>query len=74
MNMTHRDSFLLQSSLSVLTLISVSTPPRVTAAARKRLRSFWQKCKWQVTSKDVYTSLYQTVGLTIFTLFFFFFF
>ena len=42
MNMTHRDSFLLQSSLSVLTLISVSTPPRVTAAARKRSRPFWQ--------------------------------
>ena len=30
---------------------SVSVPPRVTAVARKRLRSFCQKCRWQGTPK-----------------------
>ena len=34
---------------------SVSVPPRVTAVARKRPRSFCQKCRWQVTPKYVYT-------------------
>ena len=29
--------------------------PRVTAVARKRSRSFWQKCRWQVTAKHAYT-------------------
>ena len=29
--------------------------PRVTAVARKRPRSFHQKCKWQVTAKHKYT-------------------
>ena len=29
--------------------------PRVTAVARKRSRSFCQKCKWQVTAKHAYT-------------------
>ena len=29
--------------------------PRVTAVARKRSRSFCQKCRWQVTAKDAYT-------------------
>ena len=37
--------------LSVLTLISVSVPPCVTAVTRKRSRSFCQKCRWQVTGK-----------------------
>ena len=30
--------------------------PRVTAVARKRPRSFCQKCRWQVTPKHAYTS------------------
>ena len=29
--------------------------PRVTAVARKRPRSFCQKCRWQVTAKHPYT-------------------
>ena len=29
--------------------------PHVTAVARKRSRSFCQKCRWQVTAKQVYT-------------------
>ena len=29
--------------------------PRVTAVARKRSRSFCQKCRWQVTVKHAYT-------------------
>ena len=29
--------------------------PRVTAVARKRSRSFCQKCRWQVTAKHTYT-------------------
>ena len=29
--------------------------PRVTAVARKRSRSFCQKCRWQVTAKHAYT-------------------
>ena len=33
----------------------VSVPPRVTAGARKRPRSFCQKCGWQVTPKYAYT-------------------
>ena len=33
---------------------SVSVPPRVTAVARKRLRSFCQKCRWQVTPQHAY--------------------
>ena len=50
-----RENFLLQGRLSVLALISVSVPPRVTAVARKRSRSFCQTCGWQVTAKHVYT-------------------
>ena len=34
---------------------SMSVPPRDTAVAHKRTRSFCQKCKWQVTPKDGYT-------------------
>ena len=44
------EKFLLQGRLSVQTPISVSVPPRVTAVARKRSRSFCQKCRWQVTA------------------------
>ena len=29
--------------------------PRITAVARKRSRSFCQKCRWQVTAKHAYT-------------------
>ena len=34
---------------------SVSVSPRVTAVARKKPRSFCQKCRWQVTPKHAYT-------------------
>ena len=34
---------------------SVSVPPRVTAVARKRPRSFCQKCRKQVKPKHAYT-------------------
>ena len=50
-----RKNFLLQGQLSVLTLISVSVPRCVTTIARKRSRSFCQKCRWQVTAKRTYT-------------------
>ena len=49
-----RENFLLQGQLSVLTPSSVfryPVHPRVTAVARKRPRSFCQKCGWQVTAK-----------------------
>ena len=49
-----RENFVLQGQLSV-TLISVSVPPRVTAVARKRSRSFCQRCRWQVAAKHIYT-------------------
>ena len=39
----------------MLNLIRCPFHPRVTAVARKRPRSFCQKCKWQVTSKHAYT-------------------
>ena len=41
--------------------------PRVTALARKRSRSFCQKCRWQVTPKHTYTPLTQRSrsGLTM---------
>ena len=39
----------------MLTFIQCPFHPRVTAVARKRLRSFCQKCRWQVTSKHEYT-------------------
>ena len=35
---------------------SVSVPPpRVITVAHKRLQSFCQKCRWQVTPQHVYT-------------------
>ena len=46
-----RENFLLQGQLSVLTLISVSVPAPCYRIARKRSRSFCQKCRWQVTAK-----------------------
>ena len=45
------ENFLLRGRLSVLTLFH----PRVTAVARKRPRSFYQKRRWQVTAKHAYT-------------------
>ena len=36
-------------------LFRYSFHPRVTAVARKRSRSFCQKCRWQVTAKHAYT-------------------
>ena len=50
-----RENFLLQSQHCVLTLIRRPFHLRVTAVARKRLRSFCQKCRWQVTPKHAYT-------------------
>ena len=47
--------FLLQSQLCVQTLIRCPFHPRVTAVARKRPRSFCQKCGWQITPKHAYT-------------------
>ena len=35
--------------------VGVRSTPRVTAVARKRSRSFCQKCRWQVTPKYAYT-------------------
>ena len=43
------------SQLCVLTLILCPFHPCVTAVARKRLWSFCQKCRWQVTAKHAYT-------------------
>ena len=50
-----RENFLLRSQLCVLTLIRCPFHPCVAAVARKRLRSFCQKCRWQVTPKHAYT-------------------
>ena len=50
-----RENFLLQSQLCMLTLIRCPFHPRVIAVARKRPRSFCQKCRWQVTPKHAYT-------------------
>ena len=33
----------------------IRSTPRVTAVARKKSRSFCQKCRWQVTAKHAYT-------------------
>ena len=49
------EKFPLQSQLCVLTLIRCPFHPRVTAVARKRPRSFCQKCRWQVIPKHAYT-------------------
>ena len=34
---------------------SVFVPPRATAVARKRPQSFCQRCRWQVTPKQVHS-------------------
>ena len=39
----------------MLTLIRCPFHPRVTAVACKRPRSFYKKCRWQVTLKHAYT-------------------
>ena len=48
-------NLLLQSQLCVLTPSRCPFHSRVTAVARKRPRSFCQKCRWQVTPKHAYT-------------------
>ena len=45
------ENFLLQSYLSVLTLIQCELHPLVTTVAHRRPWSFCQKCKWLVTPK-----------------------
>ena len=49
------ENFLLQSELCVLSLIPCPLNPCVTTVSCKRPRSFWQKCRWQVTLKHAYT-------------------
>ena len=39
----------------MLTFIWCPFHPRVTTVARKRPRSFCQKCRWQITPKHAYT-------------------
>ena len=46
-----REKFLLQCQLCALTLIRCPFHPSVTAVARKRPRSFCQKCRWEITPK-----------------------
>ena len=48
---------ILFSMVNFLCWLSFRYPfhPRVTAVARKRSRSFCQKCRWQVTAKHAYT-------------------
>ena len=43
--------------LHIVIMIIIRCPfhPRVTAVARKRPRSFRQKCRWQVTPEHAYT-------------------
>ena len=48
-------NFLLLGQFSVLTLIMVSLPPRVTAVAHKRPWSFCKKYRWHVTAKHTFT-------------------
>ena len=50
-----RENFLFQSYFCVLTLIRCPFHLRVTAVARKRPRSFYQKYRWQVTPNHAYT-------------------
>ena len=52
---SQQENFLLQSQLCVLTLIRCLFHPLVNAVAYKRPQSFWQKCRWQVTPKHIYT-------------------
>ena len=48
-------SYMTVFVVGVLTLIRCPFHPCVTAVARKRPRSFCQKCWWQVTLKHAYT-------------------
>ena len=48
-------NFPLQSQLCVLTHIQCPFHPHITTVARKRPRSFCQKCRWQVTPNHAYT-------------------
>ena len=48
----------------MLTLIRCPFHPRVTAVARKRLQSFCQKCRWQVTPLPPYTLTHTHTPLT----------
>ena len=50
-----RENFLLEIQLCELTLIRCPIRPRVTEVARKRPRSFCQKCGWPVTPKHANT-------------------
>ena len=50
-----RDFFLSRVNFLCWLLFWYLFHPRVTAAARKRPRSFCQKCKWQVTAKHACT-------------------
>ena len=47
--------FFSRANFCVLTLIRCPFHPRLTTVARKRSRSFCQKCRWQVTPKHAYT-------------------
>ena len=48
-------NFVLQSQLCVLALIRCPFHPSVITVARKRPRTFCQKCRWQDTLKHAYT-------------------
>ena len=50
-----RENFLLQGRLSVLTLISVSVPPRVTTVARKKIPVILPKVQVAGYSYDTHT-------------------
>ena len=50
-----RGNFLLQRNFLCWLLFRYPFHPRVIAVARKRPRSFCQKCRWQVTAKHAYT-------------------
>ena len=52
-----RENFLLFSRVDFLCWLLFRYPfhPRVTTVARKKSRSFCQKCRWQVTAKHAYT-------------------
>ena len=58
----HRENFLLQGQLSVLTIISVLIHRRVTALARKRSLSFCQKCRFHLNTHMYVTSNSDTVN------------
>ena len=49
-----RENFSSRVNFLCWLLFGVHSTPHVTAVARKRLRSFCQKCRWQVTPKHAY--------------------